>query len=174
VVSAPAIATNMGGAADRRRRLLFGLGALAVAGGAFVAIAVGGIGANLVYYWGPSEVQAAGDSAVGATVRLGGQVVAGSVRRAAGVSGLEFAVTDGRATVPVRSEGLPPQMFREGIGVVVEGTMTSEGVFAGSRLLVAHGNDYQAPSSPATADARRQMRTTQGLDADPAAEGRPR
>ena len=42
-----------------------------------------------------------------------------------GASELEFDVSDGKAVVHVRSSGVPPQMFREGIGVVVEGTMTA-------------------------------------------------
>ena len=52
----------------------FALGALAVAAAAFLFIAIGGIGENLVYYWGPKELRAAGSKATGATIRLGGQV----------------------------------------------------------------------------------------------------
>ena len=50
------------------------LGALAVAGAAFALLAAGGIGENLVYYWGPAELVSAGSKAYGATIRLGGQV----------------------------------------------------------------------------------------------------
>ena len=98
-----------------------------MAGAAFLFITLGGIGDNLVYYWGPKELRAAGDKAVGATIRLGGQVAAGSVKRSDGVSNLEFDVTDGTATVHVVSRGVPPQLFRDRIGVVVEGTMTKGG-----------------------------------------------
>src|SRR5262245_22988789 len=122
----------------------FAAGALAVAGAAFLVITAGGIGENLVYYWAPKDVLAAGPKAVGATIRLGGLVAAESVKYGQGVSGLEFDVTDGHAKVHVRSNGVPPQMFRENIGVVVEGTMTKAGHFECNRLMVSHDNEYRA------------------------------
>ncbi|HVR41836.1 MAG TPA: cytochrome c maturation protein CcmE [Thermoanaerobaculia bacterium] len=140
------------------------LAALGVAGAAFLVIALGGIGENLVYYWGPKQIREAGGKAVGATIRLGGQVVPGSIRTG-GVSSLEFDVTDGEALVRVRSNGVPPQMFREGIGVVVEGTMTPGGWFESQRLMVSHGNEYQAPGEEGPADVRELMKTTEGLPA---------
>jgi len=150
-----------------RKTKWFALAALAVAAGAFVAIAVGGIGENLVYYWGPKELRAAGPKAVGATVRLGGQVAVGSVKPSDGVSNLEFDVTDGTALVHVVSRGIPPQLFRDRIGVVVEGTMTPAGVFESHRLMVSHDNKYRAPADK-DVDVRTLMRTTEGLDAVPA------
>ncbi len=127
-----------------RRTRLFAIGALAVAGAAFALITAGGIGRNLVYYWGPKELRAAGDKALGATIRLGGLVAPGSISQAQG-SALEFDVTDGKASVHVKSRGVPPQMFRERIGVVVEGTMTRAGHFESQRLMVSHSNEYRAP-----------------------------
>src|SRR5207253_6664486 len=123
----------------------FAFGALGAAAAAFLFIAIGGIGENLVYYWGPKELRAAGSKATGATIRLGGQVAVGSVKRGDGVSNLEFDVTDGTALVHVVSRGVPPQLFRDRIGVVVEGTMTSAGVFESQRLMVSHDNKYRAP-----------------------------
>src|SRR5882762_9804108 len=82
-------------AAKPRKTKWFALGALGVAAGAFLFITFGGIGENLVYYWGPKELRAAGRKAVGATIRLGGQVAPGSVKLGDGVSNLEFDVTDG-------------------------------------------------------------------------------
>lgn len=140
------------------------LGALAVAAIGFAALTAGGIGDNLVYYWGPSELEAAGEKAVGATIRLGGMVAADSVVFAEGASGVEFDVTDLEATVHVRSSGVPPQMFREGIGVVVEGTMTPDGHFECRRLMVSHGNEYRAPTDAVHADVERLMQSTDGLD----------
>jgi cytochrome c-type biogenesis protein CcmE len=142
----------------------FGLGALAVAAAAFVVIAASGIGRNLVYYWTPKDLRAAGDKSVGASIRLGGLVAHQSIRRGEGASGLEFDVTDGHDTVHVWSSGVPPQLFREGIGVVVEGTMTRAGHFESSRLMVSHDNRYVAPGDEKNVDLRRLMETTQGLE----------
>lgn len=147
----------------RRRNRWILVAALLVAAGAFVVITMGGIGENLVYYWGPTEIRAAGNRAVGATIRLGGQVAPNSIRQASGASGLEFDVTDGSTFVHVKSRGVPPQMFREGIGVVVEGTMTKGGWFESQRLMVSHGNEYQAPAEGDPRDVQELMKTTEGL-----------
>lgn len=127
-----------------RRWYLFG--ALGVAAAAFLVIAAGGIGDNLVYYWGPTEIHQAGPKAVGATIRLGGQVAEGSIVAGSGPSDLRFDVTDGSQTVHVRASSVPPQMFREGIGVVLEGTMTTEGYFSAQKMMVSHDNNYKAPA----------------------------
>jgi cytochrome c-type biogenesis protein CcmE len=141
----------------------FAVVAIAIAGAAVLAIAAGSIGENLVYYWGPKELRAAGDKAVGASIRLGGQVAAGSVKPGNGVSDLEFDVTDGEARVHVLSRGIPPQLFRDRIGVVVEGTMTDAGIFEGHRLMVSHDNRYRAPSDR-NLDIRTLMQSTDDLD----------
>lgn len=141
---------------------MFAVGALAIAAVAFGVITWGGIGDNLVYYWGPSDIQRAGDKAIGATIRLGGQVAPQSIRVGEN-SQLEFDVTDGKQRVHVVSSGVPPQMFREGIGVVVEGTMTPGGAFRSQRLMVSHNNEYKAPKGGATPDPKQIMRTTQGI-----------
>ncbi|HEU5161590.1 MAG TPA: cytochrome c maturation protein CcmE [Thermoanaerobaculia bacterium] len=140
--------------------------AVAVAAIGFFVITMGGIGENLVYYWGPSEIHQAGDKAVGATIRLGGQVAPNSIKLASASSNLEFDVTDGKASVHVKSTGVPPQMFREGIGVVVEGTMTKNGYFESQRLMVSHGNEYKAPTEGGPTDVKELMKTTEGLPAE--------
>lgn len=156
--------TAAGGLAPGKTKW-FALGALGVAGLAFLAIAFGGIGSNLVYYWGPAELQAAGDKAIGATIRLGGLVVEGSVVRAAGASGVEFDVVDRKGVkVHVKSAGVPPQMFREKIGVVVEGTMTRAGHFESHRLMVSHSNEYRVPGEEYQDDVKKIMTTTEGLE----------
>jgi cytochrome c-type biogenesis protein CcmE len=147
--------------AGNTRRIMFG--ALAVAAIAFIVIAASGINRNLVYYWTPVDLRNAGDKAYGATIRLGGQVAPGTVRGVGGVSGLEFDVTDKKAVVHVKSNGVPPQMFREGIGVVVEGTMTRGGYFASERLMVSHNNEYRTPKAGETLNAKELIRTTEGV-----------
>jgi cytochrome c-type biogenesis protein CcmE len=143
------------------------IAALIVAGVAFVGITLSGIGKNIVYYWGPTELTAAGERALGATIRLGGQVAPGSVTRALGASGIQFDVVDRQGgRVHVKTAGVPPQMFREGIGVVVEGTMTRAGHFEGARLMVSHGNQYKPPSEGEKVDVRDAMKTTKGLEGE--------
>ena len=131
----------------RRRSRMFMIGAFVVAAIAFVVIAAGGINKNLVYYWTPTDLHAAGDKAYGATIRLGGMVAPGSIKRSAGITALEFDVKDGGGIVHVKSTGVPPQMFRENIGVVVEGTMDRGGYFKCNRLMVSHNNEYRAPKN---------------------------
>ncbi len=145
----------------------FALAALAVAVAALLAITVGGIGENLVYYWGPADIEKAGDRAIGATIRLGGQVAPDSIELGKGVSQLEFDVIGDGGRVHVRADGVPPQMFREGVGVVVEGTMSKAGYFEGHRLLVSHDNEYRAPEAGEKVDARRQMGTVRESEEAP-------
>jgi cytochrome c-type biogenesis protein CcmE len=150
-------------ATHSNRNRWIAVGAVAAAAIGFFVITLGGIGENLVYYWGPTEIHQAGDKAVGATIRLGGQVAPNSIKQASAASSLEFDVTDGNAIVHVKSTGVPPQMFREGIGVVVEGTMTKSGWFESQRLMVSHGNEYKAPTEGGPNDVQELMKTTEGL-----------
>jgi cytochrome c-type biogenesis protein CcmE len=145
----------------RRRNRIFAVGALAIAAVAFFFIAAGGIGQNLVYYWGPAELHAAGTKAYGASIRLGGQVGAGSIRHLDDGAVLEFDVVDGDSSVRVRSQGVPPQMFRENIGVVVEGTMTRNGFFDSQRLMVSHDNEYRAPQPGEEHDTKKLIETAE-------------
>jgi cytochrome c-type biogenesis protein CcmE len=141
------------------------IGALVVAAIAFAVIAASGINKNLVYYWTPSDLRKAGDQAYGATIRLGGMVVPGSIRTQQG-SSLEFDVKDLHSVVHVKSSGAPPQLFRENIGVVVEGTMVHGGYFKSDRLMVSHNNEYRAPAKGHPVDEKelkRLMKSTEGL-----------
>ena len=150
----------------RKKTRLFMIAAFAVAAIAFIVIAAGGINKNLVYYWTPTDLHKAGDKAYGATIRLGGMVAAGSIKNHTGVSGLEFDVKDATGIVHVKSNGIPPQMFRENIGVVVEGTMSRSGYFQCNRLMVSHNNQYRAPKAghPMNKEElEKLMKSTEGL-----------
>jgi cytochrome c-type biogenesis protein CcmE len=124
---------------------LWAISALAVAGGALTWISIGDLGENLVYYWSPTEMTAQKEKALGATIRLGGLVEPGSIRQEG--TTLNFRVTDGTTLTPVTTSEVPPQMFREGIGVVVEGTVDASGQFTSTRMMVKHDNEYRAPES---------------------------
>ncbi|HTS79484.1 MAG TPA: cytochrome c maturation protein CcmE [Myxococcaceae bacterium] len=131
------------------RNRLFALGALAIAGAGLAFVAFGNIGKNLVFYWTPGEMLAQGSKAYGPTIRLGGIVQPGSLRWDANHTHLTFRVADSdkpsAASVLVDSRETPPQMFRERIGVVVEGTFDKSQTFTSSRLMVNHSNEYRPP-----------------------------
>lgn len=125
--------------------------------GALGYVAFSSMGENLVYYWTPTEMAQAGEKAQGADVRLGGMVVAGSIQSG---TPLRFKVTDNTSTVDVATTSVPPQMFREGIGVVLEGTLGSDGVFTSSRLMVKHDEQYKAPEAGQPIDKEMAFKTT--------------
>ncbi|MCI0570577.1 MAG: cytochrome c maturation protein CcmE [Myxococcaceae bacterium] len=131
------------------RNRLIAVAALVVAAGGLAFIAFGNLGENLVYYWSPKELLSQGERAYGPTIRLGGLVKAGSIQWNAAHTELQFRVAEGREAdapnVLVRSTEVPPQMFRDNIGVVVEGTYSEAAVFQSNRLMVNHSNEYRAP-----------------------------
>jgi cytochrome c-type biogenesis protein CcmE len=150
--------------AMRRRTRRFMIGAFLVAAIAFGVIAATGINSNLVYYWTPSDVISNGGKAYGATIRLGGMVAPGSIQKLGG-SSVAFDVHDGTAKVHVRTATVPPQMFRENIGVVVEGTMVRGGYFQSNRLMVSHNNEYQAPEAGHPVDKEQLRKMIESADA---------
>ena len=112
----------------------------------FAYLVYGGIGNNLVYFLTPTELLAKGSSVYGTSVRLGGIVQEGSIRWDADTRELRFRLGDENDhTVEVVSTGVPPQMFNAGIGAVVEGVWTPNGVFHCHNLMVKHSNEYRAP-----------------------------
>jgi cytochrome c-type biogenesis protein CcmE len=98
---------------------------------------------NLVYYVTPSELLEQ-QPAPGERLRLGGQVVPGSVDAADGE--VDFVVTDGTTRMTVVHEGATPAMFRTGVGVVLEGSYGSDGAFHSDTMLVRHSEEYRPPA----------------------------
>jgi cytochrome c-type biogenesis protein CcmE len=136
---------------QQTRNRLIAVVALLVAGGGLSLVAFGNLGDNLVYYWRPSEMLAQGEKAYGPIIRLGGQVQPGSIQWDEQHTTLHFRVMDNEKPeapqVLVRTSEVPPQMFRERIGVVVEGTFDASRTFQGNRLMVNHSNEYRAPKT---------------------------
>lgn len=100
------------------------------------------LNSSLVYFNTPTELAA--EEAGEARLRLGGQVVTGSVTET--TEGVSFDVTDGRQAVRVLHMGAPQELFAEGIGVVVEGTWDGE-AFHSDSMLVKHDEQYQTDDS---------------------------
>jgi cytochrome c-type biogenesis protein CcmE len=124
----------------------------AIAGGAAILatfgwMLYGGLDKNVVFFLTPRELLAKGTEGYDVPVRLGGQVKPGSVKRNDQTHELRFAVVDGGAEVAVHAKGSPPQMFRDGMGVVLEGRYGRDSVFDATSLMVKHSNEYRAPKA---------------------------
>jgi cytochrome c-type biogenesis protein CcmE len=98
---------------------------------------------NLLYFFSPSQV-AAGE-APNRTFRLGGMVVAGSLKREPGTLNVSFVVTDNVHSVPVKYDRVLPDLFREGVGAVVVGRLNDNGEFVGDEVIAKHDENYMPP-----------------------------
>ena len=99
---------------------------------------------NLVFFFTPSQV-AANEAPQGKTFRIGGMVLAGSVKRE-GVD-VHFVVTDTAKSIPVVYRGALPDLFREGKGVVAQGSLGADGVFRAREVLAKHDENYMPPEA---------------------------
>lgn len=140
---------------SRKKAIIIGGAAVIVA--AFAYLLYGGLDKNIVYFLTPHELLAKGTKAVDVPVRLGGQVKPGSVKWNDTTLALHFVVTDGTSEIAVDSKGAPPQMFRDGMGVVVEGRYGANGTFNCTNLMVKHSNEYRPPKA---GDSPQQMQKT--------------
>jgi cytochrome c-type biogenesis protein CcmE len=123
----------------KRRRLVLiggGLGVLAVA----VALVLSALRDTIVFFNSPSDV-ADKHVAPGARIRLGGLVQPGSLVRGDNLK-IRFEVTDGKSKLPVSYQGVLPDLFREGQGVVAEGALDAGGVFNADTILAKHDETY--------------------------------
>jgi cytochrome c-type biogenesis protein CcmE len=153
----------------RRRRLLLGAGVIAVALGALIFT---GVRQSMVYFVTPSELLAA-DRVTGRAYRLGGMVVQGSLTRNVAAHEQRFLLTDGRASVPVYHRGIPPDLFAEGRGAVVEGTLGVDGTFLASAIMAKHSEEYRPPD-PAAPSHAELLRTLRPDGSSTGASGAPR
>jgi cytochrome c-type biogenesis protein CcmE len=119
----------------------------AIGGGlAFLALAAGialtALEDNIVFFRSPSEL-AAKPAVIGEAMRIGGLVREGSVQR----DGLraDFVVTDLAHDINVSYEGMLPDLFREGQGVVAEGRFDASGRFIADTVLAKHDETYMPP-----------------------------
>jgi cytochrome c-type biogenesis protein CcmE len=126
----------------KRRRLIAVLTGLAMLGGA-TAMALLAFNDNLVFFYSPSDLAA---KTVGPErrIRIGGLVEDQSLVKEDGRR-VAFRVTDGKAELKVVFDGLLPDLFREGQGVVAEGKLRGDGVFVASSVLAKHDEKYMPP-----------------------------
>lgn len=122
----------------QRRLILIGgsLGVLAIA----VALVLNALSGSIVFFNSPTDIA---EKRLGpdARIRLGGLVKTGSVVRSDNLH-IRFGVTDGKTEIPVRYQGIVPDLFREGQGVVAEGKLEPNGTFLADTVLAKHDERY--------------------------------
>jgi len=126
----------------RHKRLAIAAGVVLVIAAA-AALILNAFQSNLVFFFSPTQIESK-EAPINRTFRLGGLVVAGSVKRT-GVA-VDFMVTDTAKSVPVHFEGILPDLFKEGKGVVAQGKL-QDGVFVAKEVLAKHDENYMPPEA---------------------------
>ena len=127
-----------------RKRRLIGVLVIIVGVGSAAVVAMKSLNENMLFFVSPTDVQEQALPA-GKRFRLGGLVAGGSVSRAGDSLAVTFDVTDGAATVPVRYDGILPDLFREGQGIIAIGALSTQGHFEAAEVLAKHDENYMPP-----------------------------
>ena len=125
-----------------QRLILLILAVVAVLGA--VMLAMWGLQDRAAYFVTPSDI-AAGRGTPDKSMRLGGMVVQGSLKRDPDGVTVRFLVSDGSAQTPVLFRGITPDLFKEGNGVVAEGRLEPSGLFVADNILAKHDERYMPP-----------------------------
>jgi cytochrome c-type biogenesis protein CcmE len=125
----------------KHQRLILALAGLSAVIGSGV-LAMSGLKDRASYFYAPEDVAKQGIPA--GPIRLGGMVTKGSLVRAPDGVTMSFVVHDAQSQVPVRFRGIPPDLFKEGSGVVAEGSFIGT-TFVASNLLAKHDENYMPP-----------------------------
>ena len=128
----------------RRQRRMLGVGALALGIAAAAALTLTAFRKNVMAFYTPTDLVAS-TLPPGARMRLGGMVETGSVKRGDGMR-VEFWLADCTHRVAVRYDGLLPDLFREGQGIVASGTLDADHVFVANEVLAKHDENYMPPT----------------------------
>ncbi len=142
--------------AHRRNQLLLVVFLVAAAGGA-TAFALLALNENINLFYAPEQI-ARGEAPVDTTIRAGGMVREGSVVRDEESLKVSFIISDMKdAEVVIEYEGILPDLFREGQGIIARGQMNTDGVFVAEEVLAKHDENYMPPE---VADALKEAHST--------------
>ncbi len=116
---------------------------------ATVALAISAFRENMWYYFTPTQILA-GEAPTDRVIRVGGLVTQGSLQRAKDTLQVKFDVTDLTNTTHIQYEGILPDLFREGQGIVAIGKMQADGTFRADEVLAKHDENYMPPEVAAS------------------------
>ncbi len=132
--------------ARTQRMVWIGAGLLAL--GLATTLILNAFQSNLVFFFTPTQI-ANGEAPKSKPFRIGGMVVEGSLKRNTEGTGGNFQVTDTAKTVSVAYNGILPDLFKEGKGVVAQGIMLPDGSFKANEVLAKHDENYMPPEAAA-------------------------
>jgi cytochrome c-type biogenesis protein CcmE len=127
----------------RKKRLIIVL-AIVVGVGAAVGLALSALQQNINLFYTPTQI-ANGEVPEGVRIRAGGMVKEGSLKRSEDSLLVEFVAGDGAAEVTMRYQGILPDLFREGQGIVALGRLNADGVLVADEVLAKHDENYMPP-----------------------------
>ena len=127
--------------------------------GIAVALVLNAFNSNLVFFFSPTQV-ANGEAPTTRAFRIGGLVEEGSIRREADGLTTRFVVTDTAKTMPVTYTGILPDLFKEGKGVVAEGSLGADGLFAATQVLAKHDENYMPPEAASAIEQAQKAQLT--------------
>jgi cytochrome c-type biogenesis protein CcmE len=124
----------------RKQKRFAGIGVIGAVIGLAIFLVSVALRDEIVFFYDPTEVLSGTKVSPGQNFRIGGLVADGSV--VTKDTSISFVVTDGESSVPVRFDGILPDLFREGQGVIAEGAMDTQGRFIAQNVLAKHDENY--------------------------------
>ena len=143
-----------------RHQRLFAIGLVLAGVGLGATFLLKAMNQNILYYYSPTQMEA-GEAPEDRRFRVGGLVVDDSVKRTDGSMEVRFALTDEAHVVPVVYNGILPDLFREGQGIIAHGRMAN-GEFVADEILAKHDENYMPPEVAASLDHTRSQKGAQG------------
>ncbi|WP_374338731.1 cytochrome c maturation protein CcmE [Methyloversatilis sp.] len=140
-----------------KRVALIGAGIALLVGA--VTLVLNAFSDNMVFFFSPTQVVAR-EAPQGRTFRIGGMVQEGSLLRGEDGTSVRFAVTDTAHTITVTYKGALPDLFKEGKGVVAQGKLGEDGVFAASEVLAKHDENYMPPEAAHALEQAKKAQST--------------
>lgn len=128
----------------RRKKRLLIITIMLIGLSAATALALQAFNENMMFFYSPTEIKS-GKAPKDHDFRLGGMVVVGSVRREENSLTVQFDLTDNNEIITVNYEGILPDLFREGQGIIARGQLNQDGVINAVEVLAKHDENYMPP-----------------------------
>jgi len=142
----------------KRKQRLLAIGFIVVGVSAAVGLALFAMSQNINLFFNPSQI-VAGEAPIEQRIRVGGMVVEGSVHRDKKSLEVTFDLTDYNSVVTIAYNGILPDLFKEGQGIVTQGKLNQWGIFQADEVLAKHDENYMPPEIQRAVDKNKPAST---------------